>query len=78
MNLIGVPLTRHCTFRTRQRGGVWSVTKDHVFYGDFLSRTEAVRSACSAARTVESLGGSASVLVGPSEAVVRHQDPVRR
>ena len=44
------------------RSGVWSVTRDHAFYGDFLSRAEALGQACAAARAVEALGGTARVL----------------
>jgi hypothetical protein len=66
---------RDCTFRAALRSGVWSVTKDHAFYGDYLSRAEALRGACSGARTVEALGGKARVLAAPGETLVPHQHP---
>lgn len=65
---------RDCTFRASLRSGVWSVTRDHVFYGDFLSRAEALRQACAAAVAVEALGGTARVLAPPGETLVPHRD----
>ncbi|MCR5879136.1 hypothetical protein [Phenylobacterium sp. J367] len=64
---------RDCTFRAILRSGVWSVTRDHVFYGDFLTRAEALRQACAAAIAVEALGGTARVLAPPGETLVPHR-----
>lgn len=64
-----------CTFRVSVRSGVWSVTRDHVFYGDYLSRTEALRGACSAACSAEALGGTARVLAPPGDTLIPHHDP---
>lgn len=61
------------TFRTGARNGVWFVTKDHVLYGDYLSRDQAIRSACLAARGVEDAGGQARVLSVPNDVVVDHR-----
>lgn len=61
------------TFRTGTRNGVWFVTKDHVLYGDYLSRDQAMRSACLAAQGVEAKGGSAQVLSVPNDVVVNHR-----
>jgi hypothetical protein len=63
---------RTCTFRTSVRSGVWQVTRDHIFYGDFLTREAAVRSACEAARSFEASGGLARVLAPPGETLVPH------
>lgn len=52
------------TFRANQRDGIWSVTKDHAFYGDYFSREQAIASACYGARAVEALGGEARVMAG--------------
>jgi hypothetical protein len=76
MNLAGRSAADLCrTFRTGQRGGVWFVTKDHAFYGDYLSRDQAIESACYGARAVEATGGSARVLDGPDQVVIPHQFP---
>ena len=78
MNPIAADRTGRSTFRAGLRSGVWSVTKNSHFYGDYLSRAEAIRSACHAARAVEALGGEAVVLAGPDEAVIPHGDPLPR
>lgn len=79
MNLIGRAPARHCTFRASLHFGVWSVTKDGVFYGDYLTRSQAIHSACFGARAVEAVGGSARVLAAPKDEVIahRHLDPDR-
>ncbi len=63
-----------CTFRVALRSGVWSVTRNHTFYGDYLSRSEALRGACSAARAVEARDGAARVVAGRDETLVAHHD----
>lgn len=72
MNPIGSAIAGTCTFRAKQSAGVWSVTKNGVFYGDHLTRAQALQSACSAARRVEILGGRALVLASPGDVVVAH------
>lgn len=67
--------SRDCTFRAAVRSGVWLVTKNDAFYGDYLSRNQALRSACLGARAVEALGGTARVLAPPGETLVPHNDP---
>jgi hypothetical protein len=62
-----------CTFRATQRSGVWQVTRDNVFYGEYLTRQEAVASACSAARSYEARGGMSRVLCCPNETTIPHQ-----
>jgi hypothetical protein len=57
------------------RAGVWQVTRDKVFYGDYLTREDALESACSAARSVEAGGGAARVLTPSGEAVIPHHEP---
>ena len=78
VNLISRSPTRHCTFRIGQRSGVWFVTRDGVFYGDYLSQAQATEAACFGARTVEAQGSSARVLAGSGEVVVPHQDARRK
>ena len=72
MKLLGRDPAGACVFRAEGISGVWSVTRDHVFYGDYLSRAEAVSGACAAARDVEALGGTAEVRAGPDGKLVRH------
>ena len=57
------------TFRAVQRGDIWEVRRDSVFYGDYLSREQAVQGACVGARAVESRGGVACVVVGSGQVV---------
>lgn len=64
---------RTYTFRTGERAGVWYVTKNETFYGDYLSHGQAVEAACFGARTVEAKGGSARVVSMPGEKPVPHQ-----
>jgi hypothetical protein len=73
MNLVARPPNRDTTFRTTLRSGMWAVTKNNVFYGDYFSHSQAIRSACYGARTVEATGGVARVLAG--EEVIAHRDP---
>ena len=73
MNLAERAPGRDTTFRTILRSGVWSVTKNHVFYGDYFSREQALRSACNGARMVEATGGAVRVLAG--EEVIVHGGP---
>lgn len=64
---------RTCTFRTGERAGLWYVNKNDVFYGDYLSRNQAIEAACFGARTVEAKGGSARVVSMPGDVPVPHQ-----
>lgn len=62
------------TFRAALRGSVWTVTKSNDFYGDYLSREQAIRSACNGARAVEATGGAARVLAEPGDQLIAHRD----
>ncbi|MDB5493387.1 MAG: hypothetical protein JWP86_724 [Phenylobacterium sp.] len=73
MSLVGRRPSRN-TFRAALRAGVWSVTKDGQFYGDYMSRDQAIRGACNGARAVEATGSQAKVLVGSDEEVIAHRD----
>jgi len=66
--------SRDTTFRAQLAGALWSVTKNHAFYGDYFSRDQAVRSACNGARTVEASGGQARVLVMPNDQLIAHRE----
>ena len=65
----------HCIFRAEERGGVWAVTNNDAFYGDYLTRAQAIDGACSGARDIEAFGGSAEVIAGPGDDIIRHQRP---
>jgi hypothetical protein len=78
VKLLGRDPAGASVFRAEGSAGVWSVTRDDVFYGDYLSRAEAVSGACAAARDVEALGGTAEVRTGPEGKLVRHQQPKTR
>jgi hypothetical protein len=73
VNLIARGPSRETAFRVAQRDGVWSVTKNNLFYGDYLSRPQAIRSACYGARAVEATGATARVLAAGDE-VIAHRD----
>ena len=63
---------RICTFRAGLRGGVWQVTRDYVFHGEYASREEAAEGACNAARSLEAAGGAARVLATPGDTPIPH------
>ena len=77
MSPLAADRPRDCTFRAALRSGVWSVTKDGAFYGDYLSRAEALRGACAGARAIEALGGTARVLAAPGDTLVPHHPSTR-
>lgn len=72
MNLIARGPPRSCTFRVGERSGVWYVNKNDSFYGDYLSRGQAIEAACFGARTVEAKGGVALVVTLPGDVPVAH------
>jgi hypothetical protein len=48
--------------RSSRSGGVWHVTRDHVFLGDYLAEAPARDAAEKAAHQVESQGGRAELI----------------
>jgi hypothetical protein len=76
--VIGPSVQPSRIFRIQLQGGVWSVTKDHIFYGEYAPRSAAITGAREAARTVEALGGMARVVAGRAEAVIPHRRPVTK
>ena len=63
-----------CTFRIVLLHGVWRVSRNQAFYGDFLNRGTAVRAACQQARTEEGQGRSVQVFEPPSPVPLVHRD----
>lgn len=57
------PIAPHATFRVRLRSGVWAVTKDDAFFGDYLTRGHAIEGARTAASRADPLGGETRVVV---------------
>lgn len=52
--------------RTHRSGGVWHVTRDGVFFGDYMSEAVALRAAKEAAHEIELGGGKVDFVYGPS------------
>lgn len=50
--------------RTESRHGVWRVTRNDKFYGDYLAQQPAVDAALKLSRDIERSGGIALVLFG--------------
>jgi hypothetical protein len=56
-------VTGFSTFRTIPRHGIWHLTLNDAFYGDYRAEPPAVDAAHSAARAVRIGGGAARVLL---------------
>ena len=69
------PTAAISTFRVSARAGVWNVSFGKAFFGDFLTRSDAVQAACVAARNVEARGGEARVVAPPRDALIPHSRP---
>lgn len=58
-------LTRHqgerTVIRIRLRTGVWEVSRDGAFLGDYLRRTDAINAAHEVAASFQALGGIAEI-----------------
>ena len=63
------------TFRVWEQSGQWRVSRDGAFYGDFLTRGDAVRAACFGARTQNGYGRTAEVIASPGDQRIPHFDP---
>jgi hypothetical protein len=64
-----------CTFKVSDRDGRWQVSRDAVFWGDFLSRGDAVRAACFGARAEEQRGRTSRVIAPPNDELMPHYEP---
>lgn len=60
------PVNHRTVVRTHRSAGVWHVTRDGEFFGDYLSEALALTAARDAAREVERLGGEVEFVCGPS------------
>jgi len=79
MTLIARSGATSCTFRAGKRSDVWFVTKDHAFYGEYLTRGQALAAARLGAEAMEAQGGSAQVLEAPGDLpVIQRIRPARR
>lgn len=55
----------HVVIRSAHAHGVWHVTQDDVFLGDYLSQDAAQSAALKAAGDIEEGGRQAEVIIGP-------------
>jgi hypothetical protein len=66
---VPAPIAARCDdpviVRSSRNGGVWRVTRDGEFFGDYLSEAPARKAAADAAREIERRGSRAQVLFGP-------------
>ena len=69
------PIERNQVFRVTLGPGVWRVSRNGAFFGDYLTRGNAVRAACAEARDEERRGCVAQVFDGPGAVALPHQEP---
>lgn len=62
------------TFRVLEAPGQWRVWRDQTLYGDFLTRSDALRAACFGARA-EAKRGSAARVFAPDDQPVDPYKP---
>jgi hypothetical protein len=62
-------------FHVTLGSGVWHVRRDGVFFGDYLSRGNAIRAAYAAARSEEKRGFTAKVFEPPGVRALPHHEP---
>ncbi len=62
-------------FRIALRSGIWNVSRNDVFFGDYRTRGNAVRAACEAARIEEGRGRLAQVFEPPGRVALPHHEP---
>jgi hypothetical protein len=72
LNILGYSASPERIFRVRLCSTVWTVTCNDAFYGDYLTRAEALAGACAAACAVDGLGGAARVIVEPGGKVIAY------
>ena len=61
-------------FRITLGSGVWHVRRNDVFFGDYMTRDNAVRGACAAARSEEGRGHLAQVFEPPGTVALPHHE----
>lgn len=72
---VAAPRETGCTFRVLQKSQVWQVSRDETFYGEFLTRGDAVRAACFGARAQDRRGRGPRVLMMPGDQRIPHNEP---
>jgi hypothetical protein len=72
---VAAPRETGCTFRVLQKSEVWQVSRDETFYGEFLTRGDAVRAACFGARAQDRRGRGSRVVMTPGDQRIPHYDP---
>ena len=68
------PLQQSQVFRVTLGSGVWHVRRNDVFFGDYLTRDNAVLAAYAAARTEEGRGRTAQVFEPPGAVALPHHE----
>jgi hypothetical protein len=69
------PVQLSQTFRVTLRTGVWNVSRDGVFFGDYMTRGNAIRAAYAGARIEEGRGRLAQVFEPPGAVALPHHEP---
>jgi len=68
------PVQQSQVFRITLGSGIWHVRRNDVFYGDYLTRGNAIRGACAGARTEEERGRVAQVFEPPNTVAHPHHE----
>ena len=69
------PIQQGHVFRITPGSGIWRVSRDGAFFGDYLTHGNAVRAACAGARIDENRGRVALVFEPPGVVALRHHEP---
>jgi len=69
------PLEQSEVFRVTLGSGVWHVKRNDTFFGDYLTRGNAVRAACAAACMQEERGRAVQVFEPPATVALPHHEP---
>lgn len=69
------PVQQSQVFLITWGSGIWHVRRNNVFFGDYLTRGNAIRGACAGARTEEERGRVAQVFEPPGTVALPHHEP---
>lgn len=59
------PASKSVLFVVQRRSGIWNVTRDGVFFGDFVEEKNALEAAQTAGHAIFKAGGRAEITFGP-------------
>lgn len=60
------PQSKSVLFVVQRRSGIWNVTKDGLFFGDFVEEKNALEAAQTAGHAIFQAGGRAELTFGPT------------